>query len=455
MLAQQLLAYLPDQRPVALLCCGLPGSGKTWLAGLLRLALAEEHEMHGAHEVTHLQTDRIRRELFPVRRYTPEESEAVYKELFRRAEEALCEGKSVILDGTLLARQRRAEAYSLFRELQAPFITVLAVADERVVQARFASKPLFPDPNDFSEASFGVYLEMRGQLSSDPEYSLPNADRNVRVLVVDTERGELHEPYPQPRLDGFYETVEGLEAVIFDMDGVIVRSEEAWIQSEREFLEGRGIFLGDGGWEEFQRRHASYLAGRNQTEAARFYQEVFGLKTSVEEIRRERMAIVRRYFSEVQLIQGARELIAALWEGGLKLGLASGSPLELIELVLRNYDLEQFFSAVISGDQLHEGKPNPTIYLLAARELGVEPERCLVFEDAPNGVRAAKAAGMQCVYILNPALCWAGEMIPDFVLESFAQLDLTRLKMHARQRSSVAGSSEADGRGLGVDALGR
>jgi HAD superfamily hydrolase (TIGR01509 family) len=457
MLAEQILSFLPTQRPVAILCCGLPGSGKTWLGGLLRLRLAQEPGLGG---VEHLQTDRVRRELFPVRRYTSEETEVVYRELLRRAQEALREGKSLILDGTFLASRWRAEAYRLFRELGTPFITVLAVADERVVRARFARKPLFPDPNDFSEADFRVYLEMRERLASDPEYSLPNADRDVRVLVVDTERGEVYEPYPQPRLAGFYELLGGLEAVIFDMDGVIVRSEEAWLRSEREFLESQGIFLGEGGFEEFQRRHAPYLAGRNQTEAARFYKETFGLSLSVEEIRRQRMAIVRRYFREVEPVLGARELIAALSEGGLKLGLASAAPLELIELVLRDHGLERYFSVVISGDQLREGKPNPMIYLLAARELGVEPGRCLVFEDAPNGVRAAKAAGMSCAYLINPALRWAGELIPDFVLEGFEQLDLARLRGALAARGSLSGggsprSATEDGRGPGVGALGR
>ncbi|MCR4405276.1 MAG: HAD-IA family hydrolase [Candidatus Acetothermia bacterium] len=436
-MAEQILAYLPMQRPVAILCCGLPGSGKTWLAGLLRLQLAREPSSGG---VEHLQTDRVRRELFPVRRYTPEETEAVYRELLRQAEAALKEGKSTILDGTFLMSRWRAEAYSLFRELRAPFITVLAVADERVVRARFARKPLFPDPSDFSEASFRVYLEMREKLSADPDYSLPNADRDVRVLVVDTERGEVYEPYPQPRLEGFYETLEGLEAVIFDMDGVIVRSEEAWLRSEREFLESQGIFII---FEEFQRRHAPYLAGRNQTEAARFYKETFGLSLPVEEIRRQRMAIVRRYFREVEPVLGAKELIATLFENGLKLGLASAAPLELIELVLRDHGLERYFQAVVSGDQLHEGKPNPMIYLLAARELGVEPERCLVFEDAPNGVRAAKAAGMSCAYLINPAVRWAGELIPDFVLEGFDQLDLARLgQARASRRRSLTKANE-------------
>ena len=418
MLAEQILAYLPRQRPVAILLSGLPGSGKTWLAGLLR------HRLGGVH----LQTDRLRRELFPVRRYTQEESAAVYRELRCRAEEALRKGESVILDGTFLVTREREAAYALFRELQVPFITVLATADERVVRARFARKPLFPDPDDFSEATFAVYLMMKEKLSSDPEYSLPTAERGVRVLVVETERGELLESHPQPQLDGFYEAFAKLDAVIFDMDGVMVRSEEAWIQSEREFLEGKGIYLGEEGWREFQLRHAPYLAGRNQTEAARFYQEVFGLKESVEEIRRERMALVRRYFGEVELVPGVAELITMLWEGGLKIGLASGSPLELIELVLKRYDLERYFSAIVSGDRLHEGKPNPTIYFLTAQELGVEPARCLVIEDAPNGVRAAKAAGMRCAYLLNPALRWEGEMIADFVLESFEQLELSRLQ---------------------------
>jgi len=418
MLAEQILAYLPEQRPVAILLSGLPGSGKTWLAGLLRRRLGG----------VHLQTDRLRRELFPQRRYTPEESAAVYRELRRRAERLLRRGESVILDGTFLRAREREAAYKLFRGLGVPFIAVLATADERAVRARFARRPLIPDPEDFSEATFRVYREMKGKLSADPDFSLPTADRGVRVLVAETERGELLELHLQPRLDGFYEAFAELDAVIFDMDGVMVRSEEAWIQSEREFLEGKGIYLGEEGWREFQLRHAPYLAGRNQTEAARFYREVFGLKESVEEIRRERMTLVRRHFNEVEPVPGVAELITLLWEGGLKLGLASGSPPELIELVLKRFGLERYFSAVVSGDRLHEGKPNPTIYLLTAQELGVEPARCLAIEDAPNGVRAAQAAGMRCACLPNPALRWEGEIACDFVLESFAQLELPRLR---------------------------
>ncbi len=403
---------------MAILICGLPGSGKTWLAGLLVLRL----------EGAHLRTDRIRRELFPVRSYTAEETKAVYGELLRRAEQALGKGRSTVLDGTYLVTSRREEVYALFRRLEIPSIVVLATAAKRVVRARFARKPLLPDPNDFSEATFAVYREMTEALSSDPNYSLPTADRDVCVLVVETERGELIEPHPKPRLDGFYQAFADLDAAIFDMDGVLVHSEEAWIKSEREFLEEKGIYLGEEGWKEFQLRHAPYLAGRNQTEAARFYQEVFHLQEPVEEIRRQRMAIVRGYFAEAGLVPGVTELIAELRDGGLKLGLASASPPDLIELILKKYDLEKFFSAVVSGDETGEAKPNPEIYLRAARQLEIEPARCLVFEDAPNGVRAARAAGMRCAWLPNPALRFEGEIACEFVLESFEGLEFSRLR---------------------------
>jgi len=440
MLAEEILARLPQERPIVLLICGLPGAGKSWLARRLQPHLKAEL----------LQTDRIRRELFPVRRYTHEESEAVYRELLRRMESAVREGKSAILDGTYLVTRSREEVWQLTRRLGVPLVIILATAPEEAIKERFSRRG--EGENDFSEATYAVYLEMKGKLQTDPGYSLPRADQGLPLLVVDTEaeaivadmlkprpraeRGDsdsdsderIFQPKPEPDLDGLYRAFRGLEAVIFDMDGVMVRSEEAWIRSEREFLESRGIHLGEEGWRDFQLRHAPYLAGRNQAEAARFYQQVFNLQESVEEIRRARMAIVRRYFAEVELMPGVRELLQVLYAAGLKIGLASGSPMELIELILHRYELGRYFQAVISGDEIHEGKPNPAIYLLAARELGVTPGKTLVFEDAPNGVKAAKAAGMICVYLPNPALPWAGEVPADFVLKKFTDLDLKRLR---------------------------
>jgi len=484
MLVRRLLAHLPEERPLAILICGLPGSGKSWLARRLlpHLHLGPGAEGEGEGGAVHLRTDQVRRELFPQRRYTPEESEATYRELLRRARAALLEGRSVILDGTYLVTRFREEVYQMVRSLGLPLVVILATAPEEAIKERFARRVKAraegeeeeEEGEDLSEANYLVYLEMKEKLAADPEYGLPSAaevrswGQDIQLLVVDTELGELRlagDPHPpscprsrphtasvitsagpepgsrSPRgapkagaeteagLDGLYRLFAELEAVIFDMDGVMVRSEEAWIRSEREFLESRGIRLGEAGWRDFQLRYATYLAGRNQAEAARFYQQVFGLPEPVEAIRRERMALVRRYFAEVGLMPGVRPLIEALYEGGLKLGVASGSPMELIELVLRRHDLGRFFQAVISGDQLHEGKPNPAIYLLAARELGAEPSRCLVFEDAPNGVRAAAQAGMHCVYLPNPALPWAGEVPADFTIKSFEEIDLERLKL--------------------------
>lgn len=224
--------------------------------------------------------------------------------------------------------------------------------------------------------------------------------------------------------EGFYEIVKAVKAIIFDMDGLLVRSEEAWIASEREFLARRGIHV----TQALRTEMAPFLAGRNQHEAAQFYKSKFNLKDSLEAIKRERMGVARMHLEKVPLCEGVMELLNALKGSRLKLALASGSPDEFIRMILDRFGLWPYFEAVISGDQVPHSKPHPDIYHLAAQSLGVQPRECLVFEDAPNGVAAAKAAGMVCALVPNKLIHNSNLDKADFVFESLAAIDLEKLK---------------------------
>ena len=123
---------------------------------------------------------------------------------------------------------------------------------------------------------------------------------------------------------------------------------------------------------------------------------------------------------------GVREMLALCAQLGWRVGLASNSPAVLCQLVLHELGIDGSFHAVVSADHVEQGKPDPAIYLLAARMLGVEPRHCLVFEDSSTGVRAARAAGMSVVAIPS-----AGQ---SFV----AAAALARISSSARCTSSTA-----------------
>jgi len=210
--------------------------------------------------------------------------------------------------------------------------------------------------------------------------------------------------------------VSRVEAVVFDLDGVIVDSEHVWDEVREELANERG-----GRWHE---RAQADLMGMSAPEWSRYVHEELGVPDSPEEISAE---IVRRmtaaYREHLPLIPGAREAVerlAARWP----LGLASSSNREVIDLVLELSGLAQFFRVTVSSEEVSRGKPAPDVYLEAARELGVPPERCAAVEDSRNGIRSAKAAGMRVIAIPNPHFP-PGEdalALADVTLGSLAEL---------------------------------
>lgn len=177
------------------------------------------------------------------------------------------------------------------------------------------------------------------------------------------------------------------DAVIFDLDGTLVDSMWMWRQIDIEFLGERGIALPD----DLQQK----IEGMSFRETAVYMQNRFQLKETVEELMDiwNKMAF-EKYKKEVPLKPGIKKFLDKLKTHQIKMGIAtSNSPL-LVETVLKAQGIFEYFDSIHTANEVEKGKPAPDIYLLVAKDLGVEPEKCLIFEDIVQGIMAGKNAGM-------------------------------------------------------------
>jgi HAD superfamily hydrolase (TIGR01509 family) len=184
------------------------------------------------------------------------------------------------------------------------------------------------------------------------------------------------------------------DAVVFDMDGVLIDSEQVWASEREALVRERG-----GTWLD-EANHA--MMGMSSLEWSRYMREDLRVDMTPEEISREVVArLERKYREQLPLLPGAREAVeslAAQWP----LGVASSANRELIDLVLELADLQRHFAATVSSEEVARGKPAPDVYLEAARRLGVAADRCVAIEDSASGIRAAAAAGMRVIAYPNP-----------------------------------------------------
>jgi HAD superfamily hydrolase (TIGR01509 family) len=185
--------------------------------------------------------------------------------------------------------------------------------------------------------------------------------------------------------------VAGPDAVVLDLDGVLVDSEEAWDEARRELVAERGGEWKDGA------THA--MLGMSSHEWSAYVRDELGVDMTPEEISD---AVVERliagYRRGLPLLPGAVEAVRAL-AARWPLGLASSSNAPVIALVLKESGLDAAIRAWVSSEEVGRGKPAPDVYLEAARRLGVEPARCVAVEDSSNGLRAAAAARMAVVAV--------------------------------------------------------
>jgi HAD superfamily hydrolase (TIGR01509 family) len=185
-----------------------------------------------------------------------------------------------------------------------------------------------------------------------------------------------------------------IEAVVFDLDGVLVDSEPVWEQVRRQFVAEHG-----GHWApDAQQR----LMGMSTPEWARYLSQELGAGLPAETVAAEVIGQMQaRYRDQVPLMPGAAQAVrrlAARWP----LGLASSSPPVLIDAALDGAGLRDCFAVTMSTEQVAHGKPAPDIYLAVTQELGHRPRRCAAVEDSANGLRSAAAAGLRVIAVPHP-----------------------------------------------------
>jgi HAD superfamily hydrolase (TIGR01509 family) len=216
-----------------------------------------------------------------------------------------------------------------------------------------------------------------------------------------------------------------VEAVVFDLDGVLIQTEEVWDEVREQYVRERG------GRYDAEAQRA--MMGMSSTEWSRFLHDELGVPDEPEAISAE---VVRRmearYRERLPLIDGAVEAVqrlAARWP----LGLASSSNRPLIDAVLELAGLAEYFRATVSSEEVARGKPAPDVYLETARRLGVAPDRCAAIEDSHSGIRSAKAAGMRVLAIPNPSFPPGDDALSlaDDVLGSLAELTVERVAARA------------------------
>ena len=182
-------------------------------------------------------------------------------------------------------------------------------------------------------------------------------------------------------------------AVVFDMDGVIIDSEQVWDEVREELVADWGG--------RYRPEAQRAMMGMSSHEWSRYMHDELGLSQEPAEINAEVVRrMLERYHGELPLLEGAVDAVRSL-AASYPLAVASSSNRPLIDAVLETAGIADCFVATVSSEEVPRGKPSPDVYLEAARRLGVAASRCAAIEDSGNGIRAAKAAGMLVIAYPN------------------------------------------------------
>ncbi|MBE6067253.1 MAG: HAD family phosphatase [Clostridium lundense] len=187
-----------------------------------------------------------------------------------------------------------------------------------------------------------------------------------------------------------------VKAVIFDMDGVIIDSEPLHLSIEEDIFKKLGISITYEEHNTFIGTTSHYMWNKIKTN----HNLTESLEELVELDRNTYLDFLNNTL-DLQPIKGVKELIINLHKNNIKLAVASSSPLNVIEKILSLFEIRGYFDYIVTGDCVSKSKPEPDIFLYAAKKLDADPKECVVIEDSHNGVLAAKKANMKCIGYKN------------------------------------------------------
>ena len=216
-----------------------------------------------------------------------------------------------------------------------------------------------------------------------------------------------------------------IHAAIFDLDGTLIDSYDAHYEAWRSISATHGVAVTvDDYYRHFGRRNEDLLrecwlrAGKGELT----HDQIAALDHEKEAAYRSIVA------GRLPVMDGARELVASLRADGFRTAVGSSGPPANVALAIEGLALENAFDAVVTGRDVKRSKPDPECFLLAAERLAVPPSRCVVFEDAPAGIAAAKAAGMRCIAITSKGHTIERQHEADIVFPSVKTVTVTAVR---------------------------
>lgn len=214
-----------------------------------------------------------------------------------------------------------------------------------------------------------------------------------------------------------------IKTVIFDMDGVLVNSEPLHHEVSLVQFKNLNIEVSDDVF-------ATFTGNSNKM----IYQKLkdkFQLPQEIEELVLDKNNLFIEAFDKKQdlhLMPGVKELIIDLHKNGIQLIVASSSEMAIINKVFKRFDLDQYFTHKVSGEDFPESKPNPAIFLKAASYSKAPIEECLIIEDSTNGIKAAKAAGIFCIAYKSEGVDSQDQSLADVIVYDYKDLDFEKIK---------------------------
>jgi beta-phosphoglucomutase len=208
---------------------------------------------------------------------------------------------------------------------------------------------------------------------------------------------------------------ERISAFVFDMDGLMVDSEPLAREAWRILLADLGHAL--------DARTVDAMLGLRLADSARLVKDSLRLSIPLEQIMQKRIEIfLNAIAGNVVPMSGLLMLLDAVDERGLRRAVATSSPSQTTPVVLREIGVPSGFDVIVTGDMVRRGKPAPDIYLAVAKALGLAPVECLALEDSPNGISAAKAAGMRCIAVPNASSAGMDLTAADAICSSLGEV---------------------------------